>query len=207
MLPHLPPTRCLGPQVTHVLCVRRRSAITLTHVYIISLHYQVDPTVEVRATLVWMDPPVLNFVGRQLLHDLDLVVVPSAGEESEHFAWTQLLQRPHATTTPRPFVGTCHFFRFCQNRIAGTARTNHYAPASIYCKAMTNSKFLPLSNSEDVSLSAKCYIAFGQTTLARALNHDASLDSCVFTYRLYTPHNVLQHCILYTTVLPARIYL
>ncbi|CAM9982410.1 unnamed protein product [Sphacelaria rigidula] len=34
-----------------------------------------------RATLVWMDPPVLNFAGRQLLHDLDLVVLPIQGEE------------------------------------------------------------------------------------------------------------------------------
>ena len=41
-----------------------------------------DLTVELKATLVWMDPPVLTFVGRQLLHDLDLMVLSSTGEQA-----------------------------------------------------------------------------------------------------------------------------
>lgn len=41
-----------------------------------------DLTVELKVTLVWMDPPVLTFVGRQLLHDLDLMVFSSTGERA-----------------------------------------------------------------------------------------------------------------------------
>lgn len=39
-------------------------------------HQVANNSVDLRVTLVWMDPPVLNFAGRQLLHDLDLIVIP-----------------------------------------------------------------------------------------------------------------------------------
>lgn len=40
-----------------------------------------NTSVNLSVTLVWMDPPTLTFAGRQLVHDLDLVVLPSGNGE------------------------------------------------------------------------------------------------------------------------------
>lgn len=68
---------------------------TTTNQLVVCVEYQVaDLTVELKATLVWMDPPVLTFVGRQLLHDLDLVVLSSNGEEAHYSMKPTLLWPP-----------------------------------------------------------------------------------------------------------------
>eukprot|EP00904_Undaria_pinnatifida_P012698 jgi/Undpi1/8559/HiC_scaffold_25.g11024.m1 len=72
-----------------------------------------DLTVELKATLVWMDPPVLTFVGRQLLHDLDLVVLSSNGDppmyangESECCDAVNNAERVVVPVSSSPTIGT-----------------------------------------------------------------------------------------------------